>query len=374
MVKAIPLSLPSVGFLEATAAFKAVRSGWLTQFGSEVHQMEENINNFFSGNPDKQVHTTTTSNGTTALHLALLAQGVSPGDEVVIPNLCYIAVANAVLYCGATPVVVDVSRDSWNMDLNRLLSSLTQKTKVVVLVDNYGTRINSEVFREALPKNIGIIHDCAESFPAHVTSIGTGGADLVTLSCYANKILTAGEGGAVIGNPEAIERIKILKNQAQNPKQKFSHSELGFNYRITNMQAAVFNVQWRKRERLLKKRQEIFQWYFEALNASSMNWKTSFQNDSTPWLFTILIENPKVNIAKTIEFLKKLGVESRPGFTPIASTEYLLDKIRISGTLVNSNDLSKSIISLPTYPKLRKKDIKRIVTALQLATESSVTP
>ncbi len=335
--------------------------------------MEENINQFYSVGLNKHIQTTTTSNGTTALHLALLALGVSPGDEVVIPNLCYIAVANAVLYCGAKPVVVDVSKDSWNIDLNKLLSSITQKTKVVVLVDNYGVRINSEVFRKALPKNVRIVHDCAESFPAQETNSGIGGADLVTLSCYANKILTAGEGGAVIGNPEAIERIKILKNQAQNPKQKFSHSELGFNYRITNMQAAIFNVQWRKRERLLKRRQQIFKWYFAALKASSMNWKTSFQGDSTPWLFTISIENPNVRISKVIEVLKKAGVESRPGFTPIASTDYLLDKIRISGTLINSNDLSKSIISLPTYPKLREKDIKKIIMALQLATESSVT-
>jgi perosamine synthetase len=372
MNKPIPLSLPSVGFLEASAAFRAVRSGWLTQFGSEVHQMEKNINDFYSGNSDRRVQTTTTSNGTTALHLALLALGVSPGDEVVIPNLSYIAVANAVLYCGAKPVVVDVARDSWNIDLNNLLSSITQKTKAVILVDNYGVRINSEMFREALPKHVAIIHDCAESFPARVTKNGIGGADLVTLSCYANKVLTAGEGGAVIGNYEVIDRIKILKNQAQNPKQKFSHSELGFNYRLTNMQAAVFNVQWRKRERLLRRRQKIFQWYFAALSASSINWKTSFQDDSTPWLFTISIENPNVVIPKVIELLKKEGIESRPGFTPIASSDYLVDKIRISGNLVHSNKLSKSIISLPTYPKLRKRNIEQIVNALQVATESSV--
>lgn len=367
MNKPIPLSLPSVGFLEALAAFRAVRSGWLTQFGGEVHQMERNINEFYSGNSEKNLKTTTTSNGTTALHLALLALGVSPGDEVVIPNFSYIAVANAVLYCGATPVVVDVSRDSWNIDLNNLLSSISQKTKVVVLVDNYGVRINSDVFRDALPKHVAIIHDCAESFPALEIKNGIGGANLVTLSCYANKILTAGEGGAVIGDPGTIERIKILKNQAQNPKQKFSHSELGFNYRITNMQAAVFNVQWRKRERLLKKRQKIFQWYFSALSDSTISWKSSFGNDSIPWLFTISIEKPNVSISKVIELLKKDGVESRPGFTPIANTEYLIDKIRVSGSLVHSNDLSKRIISLPTYPKLRKKDIKKIVNALELA-------
>jgi perosamine synthetase len=367
MTKPIPLSLPSVGFLEALAAFRAVRSGWLTQFGGEVHQMEKNINDFYSGKSGRQIQTTTTSNGTTALHLALLALGVSSGDEVVIPNFSYIAVANAVLYCGAKPVVVDVARDSWNIDLNEVLSSITQKTKVVILVDNYGVRINSEVFREALPKSVSIIHDCAESFPALDTRNGIGGADLVTLSCYANKVLTAGEGGAVIGKPKAIERIRILKNQAQNPIQKFSHSELGFNYRITNMQAAVFNVQWGKRESLLKRRQKIFQWYFEALGASSINWKTSFLEDSTPWLFTISIENSNVNISKVIDLLKKDGVESRPGFTPIASTEYLAEKIRISGNLIHSNELSKSIISLPTYPKLRQKDIKKIINALELA-------
>jgi perosamine synthetase len=367
MDKPLPLSLPSVGFLEATAAFRAVQSGWLTQFGGEVTQMEENINHFYSAGSARQIQTTTTSNGTTALHLALLALGVSPADEVVIPNLCYIAVANAVLYCGAKPVVVDVTKDSWNIDLKSLVSSITPKTRAVVLVDNYGVRINTNEFRMALPKHVRIIHDCAESFPTPATNSGIGGADLVTLSCYANKVLTAGEGGAVIGNPEAIERIRILKNQAQNPKQKFSHSELGFNYRMTNMQAAVFNVQWRKRERLLKKRQEIFKWYFAALSASSINWKTSFQDDSTPWLFTISIENPNVVISKVIELLKKEGVESRPGFTPIASTEYLVDKIRISGNLIHSNELSKSIISLPTYPKLRQKDIKTIVNALQSA-------
>jgi perosamine synthetase len=372
MSKPIPLSLPSVGFLEATAAFKAVRSGWLTQFGREVHQMEKNINQFYSAGFNQKIQTTTTSNGTTALHLALLALGVSPGDEVVIPNLCYIAVANAVLYCGAKPVVVYVSKESWNIEIESVLSSITEKTKVVVLVDNYGVRIDSEEFRNALPEKIKIIHDCAESFPGKVISNGIGGADLITLSCYANKILTAGEGGAVIGNPEAIERIKILKNQAQNPKQKFSHLEIGFNYRITNMQAAIFNVQWRKREKLLKKREAVFQWYFEALNASSIRWKTSYQDKATPWLFTISVENPAVSISKVIEILKMAGVESRPGFTPIASTDYLSERIRISGRITHSIELSKTIISLPTYPKLRKRDVNRIIGALQLSIESSV--
>ena len=371
MSKPIPLSLPNVGLREATAAFLAVRSGWLTQFGREVHRMEKNLNSFYSVESEKVLETTTTSNGTTALHLALLSIGIKEGDEVIIPNLCYIAVPNAILYCAATPVVVDVSKDSWNIDPSQIKTAISSKTKAIVIVDNYGAPANVAKIREYIPAHVQIIHDCAESFPPSQARSGIGGADLVTLSCYANKILTAGEGGAVIGNAAAIERIRILKNQAQNPKQKFSHSELGYNFRLTNVQAAIFNVQWSKRQQLLKKRTKVFERYISELNKSKITWKSNLIENSTPWLFTISIENPIVDMHKVIEIMKQGGIESRPGFTTITNTEYLSSKIKAVGTLENSNKLSQSLISLPTYPDLTRKKIRRVIETLEFAIESS---
>jgi len=372
MKNSIPLSLPAVGIREAIAVGKAVKSGWLTQFGSEVTAMESQIQEYYSERFNDSLSVTTTSNGTTALHLALLSLGILKDDEIIIPNFCYIAVPNSILYCSARPVAVDINRESWNIDSSKIAAAVTSKTKAIILVDNYGRQNDISEIRRAIPENIAIIQDSAESFPGNLETEKSSCPDLITISCYANKILTAGEGGAVIGKPVYIDRIKGLKNQSQNPSTKFSHTEVGYNYRITNMQAAVFNTQWRKKNQLLKERAEIFKQYFSELSQSSINWTSNFTTNSTPWLFTISVQRNGLNIADVIDFLRSAGIESRPGFTTVSKTRFLADRARIHGSMEISENLSETVISLPTFPGLKQKQIKRIVQSLEEAISEDV--
>jgi perosamine synthetase len=372
MKQQIPLSLPSVGILEAIAVGRAVKSGWLTQFGNEVETMELNIRHFYSDSFNNSLEVTSTSNGTTALHLALLSMGISEGDEVIIPDFCYVAVPNSILYCSAVPVVVDIDPVSWNLDISKIAQAVTEKTKAIILVDNYGRGNDTKKVRELLPPSISIIQDSAETFPGKFTLNEKSGADLITLSCYANKVLTSGEGGAVLGNPKFIQHIRSLKNQSQNPQRKFSHIEVGYNYRLTNMQAAVFNVQWRKKRKLLEQRMNVFNMYFSELAKTKINWSSNFTQNSTPWLFTISIQDENLDMRNVIACLRDDGIESRPGFTPISDSNFLSARVKITEEMKTSLSLSKSLISLPTFPGLKLRDIKRIVGSLEKAIPKSV--
>jgi perosamine synthetase len=367
MKKFIPLSLPAVGFREALAVGRAVKSGWLTQFGEEVEVMEKNISNHYSERFKNALSVTSTSNGTTALHLALLSLGLAEGDEVIIPNLCYVAVPNSILYCSAIPVSVDVDLETWNINQLRIADAVSAKTKAIILVDNYGRQSTLNEIRNLIPDDVAIIQDAAESFPGILKPFEKNESDLVTISCYANKILTAGEGGAVIGKPFLIDRIKTLKNQSQNPNRKFSHTDVGYNYRLTNMQAALFNIQWRKRESLLRERLDIFNHYFSELEVSNIEWKTNYTENSTPWLFTISAKTKSGDMRGIIDHLRRDGIESRPGFTTVSESGFLKNRVKIHGSVQNSEYLSRTLISLPTFPGLKRRDIKRIVGSLEMA-------
>jgi perosamine synthetase len=363
----IPLSEPYLGRREVKEVKKAVKSGWLTQQGSQVGILEENIEDYFKPRIKNDFQVTSTSNGTTALHLALLSLEIKAGDEVIIPNFCYVAVLNAVLYCNATPVCVDVSAQTWNLEPEDVRQALTHKTKAVICVDNYGHPSNVAQIKKILPVNVSLIQDAAESFPDPIGITNPTCADLITLSMYANKIITAGEGGAVIGSKKHISKIKEFKNQSQDPDRKFNHVGVGYNYRMTNLNAAVFNAQWSKKDKILKNREKIFHKYFEELSKVDFAWSTNFTNLSSPWLFTIQLKYSPKSVRDILEELGKKGIETRPGFNAISELDYAKEFVRNSSDGSCAQNLANSIISLPTYPRLKNSEIKYIVKTLEYA-------
>jgi perosamine synthetase len=367
MSKYIPLSEPYLGRREAREVKRAVNSGWLTQQGSQVKILEKNLHEYFGSRIKKNFEVTSTSNGTTALHLALLSIDIKEGDEVIIPNFCYVAVLNAVLYCRAIPVCVDVSSESWNIEAGEVKRAITEKTKAVICVDNYGQPSNVSEIRKLIPENILIIQDSAESFPDPLGKTNLINADLVTLSMYANKIITAGEGGAVIGSPSLISKIRELKNQSQDPNRKFNHVGVGYNYRMTNLHAAVFNAQWSKKDKILKKRNQIFDEYFIALSKVNFSWTTNFTSGSSPWLFTIQLNSLNKSSQEIMRVLGEKGIETRPGFNALSEFTFAKKIARKSGDGNHAQNLAGSIISLPTFPRLTKSKIKFIVKTLENA-------
>jgi perosamine synthetase len=364
MIKKIPLSKPWLTYGDSLQAKKAVSSGWLTQNGKYVKSMEQQIENFLQ-NHDNRKLVTSCSNGTTALHLALKALGIGPGDEVIIPNFCYVAVANCVLYCGATPVVVDISSSDWNIDVDSLHKVLTNKTKAIICTDTYGRIANYKIIKNLVGNRITLIQDSAESFPGKFNGVVLGNqGDISTFSFYANKIFTCGEGGAIRGDLDIIERIKILKNQGIRNQGEFFHEDMGFNYRLTNVNAAIFMNQWKRRKKILKRREAIFETYFSLLKKYNLNYETNYSEQSSPWLFSISLKKYMSDTKFLRQNLGSLGIETRPGFTPISKMKYFEGTSLFPVSLSVSEGFYKSVICLPTFFELTNLDIERVVNSI----------
>jgi perosamine synthetase len=366
----IPLSQPFLSDLEAENVHEAVNSGWLTQAGEFVTAMEAEIRshlNFGKENFD----VTSTSNGTTALHLVLMSIGVGPGDEVIVPDFGYIAPVNSILMCGATPVVIDVLENTWCIDPNLIKNALSERTKAIIAIDNYGILADVDEIRKSVPKNVFVIEDAAESFPSLLPKdkIKFRG-DFVTTSFYANKIVTAAEGGAISGPTKFVEKIKSLKNQSVKDKGTFEHVDIGYNYRISNLHAALFVAQWERLPEIIQNRIRVFDYYFECLRANQIEFESN-QHPLyiNPWLMTIRLKNSNSSVENIREKLSNKGIETRPGFKPASEHEYLAGKIRLIDECRNSKALYKEVISLPTYPELTNEQIEYICSQLRIAIE-----
>ncbi len=371
MAMQIPLSQPFLSEMEAKFVQQAVQSGWLTQAGEYVSAMERKIDRHLnSGRRGQEV--TSTSNGTTALHLVLMSIGVGAGDEVIVPDFGYIAPINAVLMCGATPVVIDVDEKTWCIDPSMIGNALTKYTKALIAIDNYGILSNIPEIRKHLPESVFLIQDAAESFPS-LLSIANKlfQGDFVTTSFYANKIVTAAEGGAISGPAKYMFKIKTLKNQSVKGKGTFEHIDIGYNYRISNLHAALFMAQWERLPEILKERKRVFNHYFQNFIENNLEFSSNqFPHYVNPWLMTIRLNNSKFPIEEIRQKLAERGIETRPGFKPASKHEYLVGKIRICGTLNNAIALHNEIISLPTYPELTNGEIDYICSQLQQVLKS----
>ena len=367
MSEHVPLSQPYLNDLEPKFLLDAIGSGWLTQSGPYVKQMEDLalscVNQADFANSKKL---TSTSNGTTALHLALLSIGIKAGDEVLVPDFSYIAPVNAVLMCNATPVAIDVDPESWCINPELAAEAVTNKTKAIIAVDNYGRLADIPRLRELLPDSIVIIQDAAESFPGPLgRSSSEFLGDFVTMSFYANKIVTSAEGGAVYGPSEFIDKICSLKNQSVKAKGAFEHIDIGYNYRISNIHAALFVAQWEKLSEILEMRNRVFKDYFKYMSLSNLNFTTNqILGDTNPWLFTIKLPESKLHMPEIREALSTFGIETRPGFKPASLHDYLNKSLKIGGSLSVSHALHSEIISLPTYPELESKTIRYICDSL----------
>ena len=361
----IPLASPWLTGVEADFVLNTLTSGWLTQNSKQVKELEESISQYLDENSSSGKTFTLTSNGTTALHLALLSIGIKTGDEVVVADFSYMAVVNSILYCGATPVLVDVDSVDWCIDFDKVLKAISERTKAIIVVDNYGTPVNYAKLRQMLPNHITIIQDAAESFPGPNGNIRNGNqGDISTFSFYANKVFTAGEGGGIFANREKIEKIKILKNQGVEKPGQFEHTVIGYNYRITSLSAAVLAAQWSRKSEILNKLNNVFDMYFKYLNGSNVIYKSNFNSNTNPWLFTIQILNKNSDVSIIREKMTNAGVETRPGFQLASRLPHLKNLVISKEDHPVSVELSKRIISLPTHALLTEPEIKYVTAEL----------
>ena len=358
MTKFIPVSEPTITEKEIEYVTKAVRSGWISSIGEYINRFEEEYARF-----NNTRYALTVSNGTTALHLALLAIGIKSGDEVIVPDLTFIATANVVVHCGATPVFADIERDTWCISPEDIKRKITSKTRAIIPVHLYGHPADmDEIMRIAKEHNLYVIEDCAEAHGAEYKGkkIGSIG-DIGAFSFYGNKIITTGEGGMLTtNNPDLYERAKFLKDHAMSKDKRYFHPEVGYNYRMTNIQAALGLAQLERVDEIIEKKRKIFEWYREGLK----DMRGIILNPEKEWarsvFWMVCLVNERFDESSRDEFMKRLrekGVDTRPFFYPCS----MMPMYKKDGFMNPvSYDIYKKGINLPSGYTLNKEDIELI--------------
>jgi len=319
MTKFIPVSEPSITQKEIDYVLDAVRSGWVSSLGHYINEFEKKFAEFIGTK-----YALTTSNGTTALHLAFVSLEIKEKDEVIIPDLTFVATANAVVYTGAKSVFVDIEPDTWCIDPEAIRKVITTRTKAIIPVHLYGHPANmDEIMKIAKEYNLFVIEDCAEAHGAEykgkkVGSFGEFGA----FSFYGNKIITTGEGGMLTTNDERLyERAKFLRDHAMSKEKRYWHTEIGYNYRMTNLQAALGLAQLERIEELITKKRQIFEWYKEFLkdlDSISLNPEKKWAKN-VYWMVCLVLDKDFIISRDDLMLkLKEKGIDTRPFFCPIS--------------------------------------------------------
>ncbi len=360
----IPISKPSITALEMEKVTAAVRSGWISSLGPFVDGFEKAFAEFC-----QVEYAVSVSNGTNALHLALVVLGVGLGDEVIIPDLTFVATANAVTYTGARVVCVDVDAQTLVMDPKALEKAITPKTKAIIPVHLYGHPAPMpNILKIARRHNIAVIEDAAEAHGACLDSkpVGVWG-DVAIFSFYGNKNFTTGEGGMLVTSQSEINhRARYLRDHAMSGDKRYWHEVVGFNYRMTNLQAALGVAQLERAEEILEKKKNIFKRYHENLselsgvtlnpvaskNVEPVYWMICFQHNS----FT---ENARNAF---MDQLKKEGIDSRPFFYPISMMP-MYDYVKAETPVTYA--VSVKGLNLPSYVDLSVEEIDKICVVIK---------
>ena len=318
--KTILTAGPSITNREIDYVVDAVTHGWNQNWNSYLVRFEQAF--------AKAIGTRfalSTSSCTGAMHLALLALGVGPGDEVIVPEISWVATASAVNYCGATPVFVDVEADTWCMDVASAEQAITPRTKVIVPVHLYGHPADMvAVTALARKHNLKVLEDAAPALGAKVNQKPVGGlSDVAAFSFQGAKILTTGEGGMLVTSDEAIlERMRYLGDHGRDPKDSTKNTAVGFKYKMSNLQAALGLAQLERLEELVDKKRQIFDWYQERLSGLpgvQLNVQRPWAH-SIYWMTSIVLAEGCGRLRdEVMATLKIAGIDSRPFFRPISS-------------------------------------------------------
>ena len=332
-----------------------IENNWISSQGKFVKEFEKSLAIYHGVK-----YCVSTSSCTTALHLAIKSLDLKNGDEIICPSLTFIAPANMIVLSGAKLILVDIDKDTLTIDPKEIEKKITKKTKAILVVHQFGHAADMDEIKKISRKNkLKIIEDNAESLGGSYKKkiLGTIG-DVTTLSFYANKIITTGEGGAVLTNSKKIaNRCAMLRDHGMSKKKRYKHLDLGFNYRLTNLQAAVGVSQIKNLKKILKKRnlQRIF--YEKNLNNNENFYLRSFKSWTTPihWLFTIFLKDAKKR-NKLILFLKKNKIDVRPMIFPVNEALHM-KKLFKSQNFPVAKKMSYAGLHLPSSTDLSKKEI-----------------
>jgi len=352
---------PSIGAQEKKNVLDCLNSNWISSKGKYINKFEKKFANFL-----KIKHAISVVNGTTALHLALLALKIKKNDEVIVPSFTYIAPVNAIKYIGAKVKFIDSKLSTWQLDESKLEGLITKKTKAVIVPHLYGQINDIEKIKYICKKKkIYIIEDCAEAFGCYYKNkhVGTYG-DVSTFSFFGSKTITTGEGGMVVTNNKKIaDLIYKLKTVAVVKNKNYWHDMVGYNYRMTNICAAIGLAQINKAKKIIKNKIKIFHLYRKYLNLKKikMNNETIYTKSSF-WLLTIFLQSKKKRNL-LIKLLTKHKIETRTTFNPIHKMPMYFNR-NYKNLFPNSEILSDTGLSLPSGSNLSDKEIKKICSLI----------
>jgi perosamine synthetase len=356
------VAAPDLSGSEAAYVAECLRTNWISSKGRFIGEFEAAFARFVGCK-----HAVACCNGTAAMHAALLAAGLGPGDEVIVPSLTYVASANAVTYCGATPVFADSRPDTWCVDPDSVARLVTPRTKGIIPVHLYGHPCDMRPLLETARRHgLWVVEDCAEAQGATYEGrmVGTFGA-VAAFSFFGNKIISTGEGGMMTTDDDALaERLRLLRGQGMDPARRYWHPTLGYNYRMTNIEAAIGLAQMERVDELVGARQRVARWYRERLGRLPGLTHPAEAPPATNvfWLYSVLAES-RARRDELMAGLEEAGVETRPFFYAAHHFPMYAGARTDRGCPV-ACDLSSRGINLPTSAYLKEEDVDWIARAV----------
>ena len=364
----IPVNKPLITKIDRDNVYRVLKKGWISSEGPEVSKFEQNFSQLIN-----RKFSISVSNGTAALEIAIKALGIKKNDEVIIPNFTIISNALAVIRQNAKPVLVDCDLDNWNMIISDIEKKITKKTKAIIATHIYNFPLDMERIIKICKKNkICLIEDAAEVIGQKYKKKMCGSfGDISTFSFYANKQITTGEGGMIsTNNKEINSKCKSLRNLCFGKKDRFNHYDIGWNYRLSNIQATLGLSQLKRIKTIVKRKEQIGKKYYTLLNKNHniqiLKPNCSFAKNIY-WVVGIVINNKKLNIDAKIlsQKLIKFGIQTRPFFWPMNKQKALLDLgLFKNQKYPNSEFLSKYGLYLPASLQITDKEIAFICSSI----------
>lgn len=359
----IPVATPIFNGNEKKYVDDCINSTWVSSSGKYISLFEEEFAKFCNVG-----HALSCSNGTVALHLALLAYGIGVGDEVIVPTFTYVATANCVEYCGAKPIFVDCDPETWNIDPEKIEEVITPKTKGIIIVHVYGHPVDLDPIMEiANKRGLFVIEDAAEAHGAEYKGKRVGSiGDISTFSFFGNKIMTTGEGGMITtNNNELAVKMRQLKGQGVDPNRRYWFPVIGYNYRMTNIEAAIGlaqleNIDWHMAQR--RRIAELYKQFLKSFPSVSVQPEKSYAKNSY-WMTSILLADDLPDRDLVIQKMLEKGIETRPFFYPMHVLPMYKESVG-KKTFPVSEKISSRGINLPSSGNLSESNIELICSEL----------
>ena len=344
-----------------------IESEWVSSSGKYLDEFEKKWSSYCGAKEGISV-----TSGTTALQVSFKSLNLKSGDEVIMPSFTIISCAMAIIEAGGTPILVDCDKDTWCMNVDEVKKKITKRTKAILVVHMFGHPVDMDgIMSLAKEKGVFVIEDAAEAHGATYKNKKVGSfGDLACFSFYANKLITTGEGGMVLANNKKLgERIRSLRNLGFKRERRFLHTEIGYNYRMTNIQAALGVSQIEKIEEHVRIKRKNTKLYNDTLTKMSLPLRLPIEKDyarSVFWMYGIVIENKKLDAKKLADKLFQNGIETRPLFLGMHQQPIFMEmKFFKNQKFPVTEELSKSGLYLPSGLKLTKKKIKIVCETIK---------